>query len=128
VTREGYLARWQGAEYEASPDLTAGGASVRLYRTDPADGFDEVGPDRYRRLVPLAEVERLMYSTAVCTWRGEPFRVLTADGDRLRLEYVGGQAPVAERLGLERIDRGLYLGWVPFDEVRGMRGELILLH
>jgi hypothetical protein len=128
VTREGYLARWRGAEYEASPDYTEQGLQLRLYRTDPAPGFDEVAPDRYRRAVPVNEVERLMYSTAICTWRGEPFRVLTAEGDQLRVEYTGGQVPVAEQLGLERIDRGLYLGWVPRDEVRGLRGELILLH
>jgi hypothetical protein len=127
VTREGYVARWRGAEYEASPEAADGGLLLRLYRTDPAEGFDEVAPDRYRRVVPIGEVERLMYSTAVCTWRGEPFRVLTADGDQLRVEYVGGQAPVAQQLGLERIDRGLYVGWVPLAEVRGLRGELILL-
>lgn len=127
MTREGYVARWRGAEYEASPEAADGGLRLRLYRTDPAEGFAEVAPDRYCRVVPIDEAERLMYSTAVCTWRGEPFRVLTADGDQLRVEYVGGQAPVAQQLGLERVDRGLYLGWAPLAEVRGLRGELILL-
>ncbi len=127
MSREGYVARWRGDEYEASPDHTEYGLQLRLYRTDPAPGFDEVAPNRYRRSVPIGDVEQLMYSTAVCTWRGAPFRVLTADGDQLRVEYTGGQAPVAEQLGLERIDRGLYFGWVPRDEVRGLRGELILL-
>ena len=38
MIRDGYAARWQGAEYEASPD----GDNVRLYRPDPSEGFDEV--------------------------------------------------------------------------------------
>ena len=33
---DGYVAWWGGEEYEASPD----GDRIRLYRSDPADGFE----------------------------------------------------------------------------------------
>ena len=53
--RDGYVARWQGREYQASPD----GDHVRIYQPEPADGFDEVRPGRYVRVVPAGEVEEL---------------------------------------------------------------------
>lgn len=117
MIRDGYIARWNGEDLEASPD----GASVRLYRDGPADGFERVGPDRYRRVVAAAEVGHLRYITTVCRWRDQPFRVVAESGDRLRLEYTGGQAPVAEALGLELFDRGVYQGWVPAGEVTDRR-------
>jgi hypothetical protein len=128
VTRDGYVARWAGAEYEASPDVGPDALRIRLYRPDPADGFDEVAPDRYRRVVALDEVERLMYVTQVCTCQGEPFRVVGERGDEwLRVEYTGGQAPVAERLGLDRVERGVYQAWVWRGDARGLRDEVRLL-
>ena len=42
MIRDGYAARWQGREYEASPD----GEQVRLYRPDSAAGFEEARPGR----------------------------------------------------------------------------------
>ena len=117
--RDGYLVRWNGEELEASPD----GESVRLYRTDAADGFERVGPERYRKIVPTAEAGQVRYVTTVCRWRDQPFRVIAERGDRLRLEYTGGRAPVAESLGLELFDRGVYQGWVPAEEVTDLREQ-----
>jgi hypothetical protein len=117
VIRDGYAARWQGREYEASPD----GEQVRLYRPDSEDGFEEVRPGRYTRSVPMAEVDELVYIRTTCNWRSEPFIVLAEHEAWLRVEYTGGLAPVAGRLGLEEFDFGVYQGWVARDEVTDLR-------
>lgn len=117
--RDGYVARYQGREYEASPD----GESVRLYRPEPADGFEEVRPGRHVRVVPGAEVDDLAYVRSTCTWRGEPFIVLAEHQSWLRLEYTGGKAPVAQELGLEEFDYGVYQGWAPKQEVSELREQ-----
>ena len=65
MIRDGYAARWNGTEYEASPD----GDSVRLYRPDAAPGFDEVRPGRYRRVVPAQDVDEVVYVRTTCMWR-----------------------------------------------------------
>lgn len=113
--RQGYVADWRGEEYEASPD----GDDVRLYRALPAEGFEEITSDRYVRVVPAAEVTRLAYVSTHCTWRGEPFLVLGEHDGWLRVEYAGGSAQVAERLGLETFDRGVHQAWAPRGEVTG---------
>jgi hypothetical protein len=115
--RDGFSARWLGQEYEASPD----GDDVRLYRTDPGDGFEEIRPGRYRRIVPIGDVEDLSYVRTTCTWRGEPFIVLGEHEDWLRVEYAGGKAPVAALLNLEEFDFGVYQGWAPANEVTELR-------
>ncbi|XRQ12827.1 hypothetical protein ACN3XK_18670 [Actinomadura welshii] len=117
--RHGYYARWRGTEYEASPD----GDQVRLYASRSVDGFKKVTPDRYFHVVPLADVEHLHYVTTHCTWRGEPFVVLGEHEGWLRVEYSGGKAPVAERLGLELFDRGVYQAWASMHEVEDVREE-----
>jgi hypothetical protein len=35
----------------------------------------------------------------------------------LRVEYAGGRAPIADALGLEEFDFGVYQGWAPVNEV-----------
>jgi hypothetical protein len=110
--RDGYVARWRGQEFEASPD----GEQVRVYRSDLADGFDELRPGRYVRVLPAVEVD-LSYVRTTCSWRGEPFIVLAEHEGWLRVEYTGGRAPVAESLGLEEFDFGVYQGWAPVNEV-----------
>ncbi len=113
MIKDGYAARWQGEEYEASPD----GAQVRLYLSEPREGFVEVGSSRYRRIVGLDEVV-LVYVRTTCVWRDQPFVVLGEHESWMRVEYSGGLAPVAEELGLEEFDYGVYQGWAPRDEVR----------
>jgi hypothetical protein len=115
--RDGYLARWRGDEYEASPDAE----EIRLYRTDPAEGFDEIRPGRYRRIVPADEVTDFGYVRTTCTWRAEPFIVLGEHDSWLRVEYTGGVAPVAAALRLEEFDFGVYQGWAPVNEVTEIR-------
>lgn len=118
--RHGFYAAWRGAEYEASPD----GESVRLYAARQADGFRQMAQDRYVHVVPLADVE-LTYVSTHCTWRGEPFVVLGEHDGWVRVEYTGGKAPVAEELGLEQFDRGVYQAWAPRTELKDVREESV---
>jgi hypothetical protein len=111
--RDGYVARWRGQEYEASPD----GDNVRIYQPEPAEGFEEVRSGRHVRVMPVADVDELSYVRTSCTWRGEPFIVLAEHDMWLRVEYAGGRAPIADALGLEEFDFGVYQGWAPVNEV-----------
>ncbi|MFC7549078.1 hypothetical protein [Plantactinospora sp. GCM10030261] len=119
MIRDGFVARWRGDEYDASPH----GTEVRLYRVDPADGFTEVRPGRYVRVVPMTEVSGVEYVRTACTWRGQPFIVLGEQDGWLRLEYTGGHWPVAEALGLETFDYGVYQGWAPAGDVTDLREQ-----
>lgn len=119
--RHGYYATWHGTEYEASPD----GNEVRLYVTKPTDGFTPITPKRHVKAVPAEAVERLDYVSTFCTWQGERFLVLGEHDDWMRVEYVGGKAPVAERLELEMFDRGVYQAWAPGDEIEDVHEETV---
>ncbi|ASW53237.1 hypothetical protein [Plantactinospora sp. KBS50] len=117
MIRDGYLARWRDREYDASPD----GERVRLYLSEPAEDFTEVEPGRYARVVPAGEVTELVYVRTVCSWHGQPFIVLAAQDGWLRLEYIGGRWPVAQALGLEAFEYGVYQGWARAAEVTGLQ-------
>jgi hypothetical protein len=117
MMRDGYVARWHGLDYEASPD----GASVRLYQPSPAEGFTEVREGRYVQVRPMTEIDSLSYVRTVCSWRGEPFIVLAEHESWLRVEYSGGKAPVAESLDLDEFEFGVYQGWVPAADVSDLR-------
>jgi hypothetical protein len=111
--RDGYVAAWRGREYDATPD----GDRVRIYAPEAGEGFDEVRPGRYVRVLTADEVHELVYVRTTCTWRGQPFIVLAEADTWLRVEYTGGRAPVARSLGLEEFDVGVYQGWAPATEV-----------
>ncbi|MFI6927977.1 hypothetical protein ACIBIZ_49165 [Nonomuraea spiralis] len=120
-----YRARWQGADYVASPEPHALELWVRLRLTEPADGFEEVEPGCHVRTVPVTEVESLQFVTTECTWRGESFQVHDERDALLLLEYLGGSAPAALALGLERVERGVYRAWVPRAEVADLREQVV---
>jgi hypothetical protein len=122
-----FRARWQGEEYAAAADPRPDQLWMRLYRSRPAQGFDEIEPGRYLRIVTAAECEAILYITTVCEWLGAPFQVQDEDGDHLLLEYTGGLVPVAHRLQLQRIERGVYRAWVPRAEVRMLRESAVVL-
>jgi hypothetical protein len=111
--RDGYVARWRGREYDASPD----GDGVRIYASEAGAGFEEVRPGRWVRVLGAGEVDELAYVRTTCSWRGQPFIVLAQHDAWLRVEYTGGRAPVAQALGLEQFDFGVYQGWAPVAEV-----------
>jgi hypothetical protein len=111
--RDGYVVTWRGREYDAAPD----GDRARIYAPEPGEGFEEVRPGRYVRVLGSGEFDELVYVRTTCTWRGQPFIVLAEADAWLRLEYAGGRAPVAQSLGLEEFDFGVYQGWAPANEV-----------
>ncbi len=115
--RDGFVARIGEMEFEASPD----GDNVRIYLPEPEDGFTEVRPGRYVRVLAVSEVDEVTYLRTTCLWRGEPFIVLGEHDGWLRVEYTGGRAPVAHELGLEEFDFGVYQGWAPKAEVTELR-------
>jgi hypothetical protein len=119
--RDGYVVSWQGREYDAVPD----GDDVRIYLPEPADGFDEVKPGRYRRVLGPDDYDELVYVRTTCTWRGAPFIVLAEADAWLRVEYTGGRAPIARQLGLEEFDFGVYQGWAPIHEVSDLGEQRI---
>jgi hypothetical protein len=119
--RDGYTAVWRGHEYEASPD----GDDVRLYRTEAANGFEEVRPGRFRRVVPAREVTDVAYVRTTCSWKGAPFIVIGRHEGWLRVEYTGGRRPIAEAMGLEEYDFGVYQGWAPANEVSEVREQRV---
>ncbi|MBW6437712.1 hypothetical protein KZ829_28650 [Actinoplanes hulinensis] len=114
MMRDGYVVSWQGQEFDAAPD----GDRVRIYSTTALDGFEEIRPGRFVRVLDPDEYDEMSYVRTLCTWRGEPFIVLAEADNWLRLEYTGGRAPVARQLGLEEFDYGVYQGWAPAGEVR----------
>jgi hypothetical protein len=122
-----YRVRWRGDEYDAGADPRPDQLRMRLYAPQPALGFDEIEPGRHVRVVPAAECEVILYVTVVCEWRGAPFQVHGEADRQLLLEYTGGLLPVAQRLQLQRIERGVYRTWVPREEVRAMREHAVVL-
>ncbi|MFC9970024.1 hypothetical protein ACIBF1_37835 [Spirillospora sp. NPDC050679] len=122
MIRDGYQARWLGRDFEAAPGADG---EIRLYTAEPTDGFEELRPGRHRRVVPAFEVEELRYVRTACTWRGEPFVIVGEHDGWLRVEYTGGRAPVARRLGLDRVDQGVWQSWAPRDEIEDVREELV---
>ena len=117
MMRDGFVARYAGREYDASPD----GSNVRIYLPEEAEGFEEVRPGRFVRVLHFADLDDLSYIRTACTWRGQPFVVLAEHEAWLRVEYTGGRAPVARELGLEEFDFGVYQGWAPRAEVTELR-------
>jgi hypothetical protein len=111
--RDGYVVTFRGREYDASPD----GDKMRIYAPEPGDGFTEVRPGRYVRVLTSGEYDGLTYVRTVCSWRGQPFIVLAEADTWLRVEYTGGRAPIARSLGLDEFDSGVYQGWAPVHEV-----------
>lgn len=119
--RDGFRAGWRGTEYEASSD----GVTVRLYAAEATPGFERVIEGRYLRVVRPEELHAMAYEHTVCTWRDRPFKVLREQDGWFLLEYLGGQAPVAEALGLDRFDRGVYHGWARPADVMDVRTERV---
>jgi hypothetical protein len=122
VIRDGYVARWRDADYDAVPGVDS---EVRLYSSTPGEGFTEVRPGRFVSIVRNDEVESLEYVRSRCTWRGEPFVVIGEHAGWVRLEYTGGRAPIAAALELETVDAGVYQIWVSREEIDQLHEENI---
>ncbi|GAA5188658.1 hypothetical protein GCM10023322_39840 [Rugosimonospora acidiphila] len=114
----GYWASWRGRDYPASPD----GALIRLYTDRPEPGFEPVGPDRYRRLMPAEEAEWFGYRRTVATLRGEPVVLLDERDDpagaRVLVEYLGDLPDGPPWWPPQRSEPGVYRAWVAAAELR----------
>lgn len=125
---DGWYARHDGLEWPATVQLVGDDTRVRLRADGPTEGFDEVVPGRFVRVVAASDCAAVEYRWTVCVWRDQPFRVVSGGADGLlRLEYTGGSAPAARRLGLEGLERGVYRVSVPRDDVHDLRTETVPL-
>lgn len=125
TTWSGYRARWRGADYAATVDPQPNQLWVRLRSAEQAPGFEEIEPQVFARQVTAEECDAVLFVSTVCEWRSAEFHVHDERDDDLLLEYVGGLLPVAQRLELERVERGVYRRWVPRAEVRAMREKQV---
>jgi hypothetical protein len=97
---------------------------------DGADGpvTAEVAEDGVRLVGAGGEpAVGVAFVTTVGEWRGEPVQVQEQRGYELLVEYTGGRAPVGRALGFERVERGVYRGWVPRAGVRDRREHRVPL-
>ncbi|WP_211370770.1 hypothetical protein [Nonomuraea turkmeniaca] len=127
MTWHSYRACWAGTDYEATPDLYEGQVWMRLRSKVPAEGFEQVEHGLYVHAVPAGECMAITFVTTVCQWQGEPFQVHGQRDDKLLIEYTGGRTTVALRLGLERVERGVYRQWVLRDEVSDLTEHISVL-
>src|SRR6266511_1820727 len=106
MIRDGYLARWRGREYEASPD----GDQVRLYRPDAAEGFEQVRADRLPvawRAVHHPRRARQLAAGGVHRWVGPGGERARAGGVRLRgVPELGAPRRVHREPGVPGLELG----------------------
>ncbi|MEJ7772092.1 MAG: hypothetical protein WKF51_09335 [Geodermatophilaceae bacterium] len=120
-----FRARFQDTEFACTPEQLRDGLRIHLLSEVPREGFGQLQPGTYVRLVLATECSMVAHVTMTCQWQGEPCMVhderSTADGDELLLEYTGGKVPRALELGMQRIERGVYRRWAPRDQIRDLR-------
>ncbi len=80
---------------------------------DPPDQFRILSRIRLGRF----SLETVVRRTHHCSWRGEPFTVVVAEGNWLRLRARQPREEMIRALGLEAVERGVYETWVPAGEV-----------
>ena len=121
-----YRATWRGQTYEAFPAPPS--PEIRLYSDVAVDGFELVGEGRWRRGVPLDSVSQLTYVRVVGVWRGEPVLVRSFSEDGFAwVEYTGGNAVAARRLGCDRVARGVYRARVRALELGDVREDEVVI-
>lgn len=116
----GPLAQWRGAMLSASvigPDVVLAATT----EPPPAYGFEPTASGRWRRQVPMTEVDALVELVVTARWNGLEMRVLdeleTTSGRVSQLTYVGHDADLAEGLQLTKLDAGVYETLAPSDQL-----------
>ncbi|GAA1922310.1 hypothetical protein GCM10009688_29170 [Arthrobacter gandavensis] len=108
----GWVAMWDGYQFPA--DLIGDQIVLAAASAPPEEvtGFRPTMRGCWSREVPVAEVQDFFEVNAVCRWRDQPFRitdVIHGENERIfRLFYTGHNADVAESLGLNKADAGVY--------------------
>lgn len=126
--RQAYRVRWDGRDYVAAADPWPDKLLMRLYQANPAEGFEQIGPEGYVRVVAASECDAVAHAKTICEWRDAPFQVCAEIGDKVLLEYIGGLLPVAQELQLRRVDRGVYRDLVPRAEVKELAEQVTALN
>lgn len=119
-----WLARVEGEEHPAAPELRADGWWVWLGSARERAGF-RAGPaeGEWVRELPASACEALVHLRPLGTWRGVECAVVAERDDELLLQPVADDPARARELGFAEVDRGVLRRWVPAVDVRGRRQE-----
>jgi hypothetical protein len=106
----GPTAVFRGVNYAADP---LGDGSVVLSSPSPVDGFEPTELGRFRRIVPMGDLDDLFEMLWRGRVRGLPVRlvdVVPGEGGNPAywVSYLEHVAPLAEGLGFTKVDAGLY--------------------
>jgi hypothetical protein len=82
----GYRARWNDTEYEASPD----GQLVRLYAGTAEPGFEMVGPGRFRKLVLVTDLDWFGYVRSTARHDGTAVVIADLHDGHALVDYANG--------------------------------------
>lgn len=121
------IAGYRGDEYDAAVYLGQDEQIISLHSERPVDGFAETDSG-YVCEVPLSDCEGLYYLRPVARYRQLPVAVLDERDVEVYVESLANDAPAAASVGLQRIERGVYRGWVPASDVQQRRLETIDLN
>jgi hypothetical protein len=116
----GFVAHLGEKTYAAA--LGGGFDDVVLFSEEAEEGFAAVS-GYWRKVVPRAELDRLVMVRTVGAFGGEPCVVLDEDEDGLHIAYTGHSGMKAEALGYWMVDHGAYEVVVPREEVFSIRIE-----
>lgn len=123
------IATYRGDELEAAVYLKDDAQLVVLRSDIALDGFEpEPEGERFVRDVELSECDAVHFVRSVGQYRGLPVAILDELGDQLEVESLAHHAPAAAEAGLERVERGVYRGWVGSHEVQQQRLEFVDLN
>jgi hypothetical protein len=119
--RKGNYAVYQGTEFRAVRLKDAN--RILLTSPSPIDGFEQIDQHRYVKEVSSHDIEKAFSVRTICTYNNHSFEVTAEQEGRLHLLYLGGSALVAEQLGLDQVERGVYEITAGREEVHDVREE-----
>lgn len=128
----GPRAVWKDLELPAAflPDDHEQVELVALGPSGP-EGFEQVRPQVWRRVVPVAACTRVFELLLTCRWRGQPARVLQSVGDRAVLLVEAHDVGWAERArdeeSVDMLEPGIWRAVVAISELEDSGGSTIEL-
>ena len=121
------IAGYRGDEYDAAVYLGQDEQLVSLHSSTLVDGFTETDSGFVLEL-PLAACDTVHYVRPVGLYRQLPVAILGERDVEVYVESLANDATAASALGLQRIERGVYRGWVSASDVQQRRLEMIDLN
>lgn len=130
----GPVAKWHGAYLEA--DVVDNGHAVVLALANPPlaeTGFELAPSGRWYRRVPRTDVTELFELDLTARWNGLSVRVVDQwqDAQRYvvaRISHLGDDLDGAERLGLDRVEAGVYESVVYAAELTDIQTNQVVPH